>query len=185
MALIKCPECNHEMSDTAKTCPNCGYRLSKKRLVQGKGKAIGILIAIVSVLVIVLVVFGVGKKIKTKKEEARKEESQKEKVYRGTDENSAEELRHFIELLTYDKDILEELVAAIGYNSSERDFVRVDRNEIKFCLDAPKMKAAIMKEYGELNGIFFKSEKYRESTFVITIKTHSEYSNATVCGKWE
>lgn len=27
MALINCPECNHEISDTAKSCPNCGYRI--------------------------------------------------------------------------------------------------------------------------------------------------------------
>ena len=27
MALIKCPECNHEISDKAKMCPNCGYEL--------------------------------------------------------------------------------------------------------------------------------------------------------------
>lgn len=26
MALIKCPECGKEMSDTAKTCPHCGYK---------------------------------------------------------------------------------------------------------------------------------------------------------------
>lgn len=25
MALINCPECGHQMSDTAKRCPNCGY----------------------------------------------------------------------------------------------------------------------------------------------------------------
>lgn len=25
MALIKCPECGKEMSDKAKSCPNCGY----------------------------------------------------------------------------------------------------------------------------------------------------------------
>lgn len=25
MALIKCPECNKEVSDKAKTCPHCGY----------------------------------------------------------------------------------------------------------------------------------------------------------------
>lgn len=28
MALIKCPECNKEISDTAKRCPNCGYNFS-------------------------------------------------------------------------------------------------------------------------------------------------------------
>ena len=25
MALIKCPECGHDVSDTAASCPNCGY----------------------------------------------------------------------------------------------------------------------------------------------------------------
>ncbi len=29
MALIKCPECNKDVSDTAETCPHCGYRLKK------------------------------------------------------------------------------------------------------------------------------------------------------------
>lgn len=29
MALIKCPECTHEVSDKALSCPNCGYRISK------------------------------------------------------------------------------------------------------------------------------------------------------------
>lgn len=30
MALIVCPECRKEISDTASSCPNCGYRLKKK-----------------------------------------------------------------------------------------------------------------------------------------------------------
>ncbi len=25
MALVKCPECGKEVSDTANACPNCGY----------------------------------------------------------------------------------------------------------------------------------------------------------------
>lgn len=29
MALIKCPECGKEVSDTARTCPNCGYKIKK------------------------------------------------------------------------------------------------------------------------------------------------------------
>ena len=29
MALINCPECNKEISDTAPSCPNCGYVLKK------------------------------------------------------------------------------------------------------------------------------------------------------------
>ena len=29
MALINCPECNKEVSDIAKTCPNCGFPISE------------------------------------------------------------------------------------------------------------------------------------------------------------
>lgn len=29
MALIKCPECGQEISDTAKSCPHCGYKTEK------------------------------------------------------------------------------------------------------------------------------------------------------------
>jgi RNA polymerase subunit RPABC4/transcription elongation factor Spt4 len=25
MALVKCSDCNHKISDSAKTCPNCGH----------------------------------------------------------------------------------------------------------------------------------------------------------------
>lgn len=31
MALIYCPECNHQVSDTAETCPNCGFDLKNKQ----------------------------------------------------------------------------------------------------------------------------------------------------------
>ena len=27
MALIKCPECNNEVSDKAETCPHCGMKV--------------------------------------------------------------------------------------------------------------------------------------------------------------
>ena len=29
MALIKCPECQSEVSDKAKTCPKCGYQIDE------------------------------------------------------------------------------------------------------------------------------------------------------------
>lgn len=31
MALIKCSECGNSVSDTAKTCPHCGYNLSAEK----------------------------------------------------------------------------------------------------------------------------------------------------------
>ena len=34
MALINCPECNHEVSDTATICPNCGFALRKDINIQ-------------------------------------------------------------------------------------------------------------------------------------------------------
>ncbi|HAB36962.1 MAG TPA: hypothetical protein DCE52_02980 [Rhodobacteraceae bacterium] len=37
MALIKCPECEKEVSSTTKNCPACGYVLNKpKRSIMGK-----------------------------------------------------------------------------------------------------------------------------------------------------
>ena len=30
MTLIKCPECNHEVSDKAQACPNCGFVVNTK-----------------------------------------------------------------------------------------------------------------------------------------------------------
>ena len=29
MALMNCPECNREISDTVEQCPHCGYQLKK------------------------------------------------------------------------------------------------------------------------------------------------------------
>ena len=36
MALIKCPECGKEISDEAKSCPNCGYRIRKSNVAKHK-----------------------------------------------------------------------------------------------------------------------------------------------------
>ncbi len=41
MALLKCPECKHNVSDKANACPNCGYPMNtptstKPRIRNGK-----------------------------------------------------------------------------------------------------------------------------------------------------
>jgi len=41
MALINCPECQREISDTAETCPNCGYPLAKKESSKIKSTPLG------------------------------------------------------------------------------------------------------------------------------------------------
>ncbi|MFK7780369.1 MAG: zinc ribbon domain-containing protein [Candidatus Gracilibacteria bacterium] len=37
MAMINCPECNEEVSDSASKCPKCGFQINKsKRSIFGK-----------------------------------------------------------------------------------------------------------------------------------------------------
>ena len=31
MAIIKCPECGHAVSDQAKSCPNCGFTINENK----------------------------------------------------------------------------------------------------------------------------------------------------------
>ena len=44
MALTKCKECNHEISDQAQSCPNCGAPQKPKSKGMGLGKWILILL---------------------------------------------------------------------------------------------------------------------------------------------
>ena len=46
MALIKCPECGKEISDSVNKCPHCGYQMKKRK------KSIGIIIAILIIALI-------------------------------------------------------------------------------------------------------------------------------------
>lgn len=54
MALIQCPECNKQVSDSAKTCPHCGYKLNVQQVKYRNTIILGI---IVSVIVVGLLVF--------------------------------------------------------------------------------------------------------------------------------
>lgn len=64
MALIHCPECNHEVSDTAKKCPNCGYKIIKQinPIVLKRIKTISLIVLIAGIL---LFVIGMGWSIST------------------------------------------------------------------------------------------------------------------------
>lgn len=44
MALINCPECKHEVSDKAKYCPNCGYKICIGNNVPFISKLTGIIL---------------------------------------------------------------------------------------------------------------------------------------------
>ena len=65
MALIKCSECGKEISDTAKSCPNCGYTIHNKKsflhfLNDGTNCIISIVINIV-LSIIGITMFSKGK----------------------------------------------------------------------------------------------------------------------------
>ncbi len=52
MALVKCPECGHDVSNTAKRCPNCGFKLPKpQKSLEEKKKA--------RLLTVILVISGI------------------------------------------------------------------------------------------------------------------------------
>ncbi len=57
MALFSCPECGRQVSDTAKFCPTCGYKLAKqkkqKNPISKKTKSIIIASAVAGILIIV------------------------------------------------------------------------------------------------------------------------------------
>ena len=64
MALIKCPECGREVSDQAKTCPQCGFKVKlikkrekKSRAVDGRKIMKYLVIIIPSVLVLSFCVY--------------------------------------------------------------------------------------------------------------------------------
>lgn len=64
MALIICPECKKQISDSASSCPNCGYQLTAEKVdaikkveqQNQKGCAIGCL----SILAIFFIIFLIG-----------------------------------------------------------------------------------------------------------------------------
>lgn len=79
MSLINCPECNKEVSDTAKSCPHCGYNIEKyiadsqhKEVVTNKSEApeikkpskTGLIIGIIALIFIVIITILVVKQKK-------------------------------------------------------------------------------------------------------------------------
>jgi len=57
MALIKCPECGREVSDTARACPCCAYPLGAPTLIEQtakRWKSVQILGAVLMLLGLVL-----------------------------------------------------------------------------------------------------------------------------------
>ena len=58
MALVECPECKKQVSDTAKVCPSCGYKLDAEK-VKKRNKIIkrSILFILLATIVIGLSIY--------------------------------------------------------------------------------------------------------------------------------
>ena len=52
MSLIKCPECQKDISDSAKICPNCGYSLKSKYIKSIKTNKKILLLPVITIVVL-------------------------------------------------------------------------------------------------------------------------------------
>ena len=60
MALVKCPECGNDVSDTARTCPHCGYNLRIKNTEQKpRRKKKWLPFVIIGGVLLTILIFGV------------------------------------------------------------------------------------------------------------------------------
>ena len=68
MALIQCPECKHEVSEHAVSCPSCGYTINAKtETTKRKSKMLLIILLIcIAIICVACIVFGINNKIKNK-----------------------------------------------------------------------------------------------------------------------
>lgn len=62
MALIKCPECNKEISEFAKTCPSCGYKIKSPKQKKRNKVNLGIILLVATVCIGVIVIYSINKR---------------------------------------------------------------------------------------------------------------------------
>jgi len=55
MALINCPECQKEISDEAKRCPNCGFDLHREKKTKLKNLILGGIGAIIAIILVITI----------------------------------------------------------------------------------------------------------------------------------
>lgn len=56
MALIKCPKCKHEISDTTKKCIHCGTRLKEKKRISKKKIPLLIILIVLSITIAIITI---------------------------------------------------------------------------------------------------------------------------------
>lgn len=64
MALINCPECNREISDTAKVCPSCGYKINLQKYKKRNKIIFGVILSVIIVSIGFYVIYSINKRNK-------------------------------------------------------------------------------------------------------------------------
>lgn len=84
MAIITCPECKKKISETADSCPNCGYKLTPEKVTVIKKKEQQVGIGCLSVIVIFVILYMIGSfssdNTKTTTAPKTKEETRQEQI---------------------------------------------------------------------------------------------------------
>ena len=68
MSLIKCPECQHQISEQANSCPNCGYIINAKTKKYKTKILITIVLICIIIIGIICVVFMINNKNNNQKQ---------------------------------------------------------------------------------------------------------------------
>ncbi len=180
MALIKCPECGHEISEKAKMCPNCGYQVNGEEPNDSRKNKnfLSKMILVVGVMIITLLVIGciISTCLKNSKTEKVKD-AQETDNEAPTFQNLPKELVYYIGDDVDFHDIIKENEVKVVDNIDTDIEIQIDYSEIS--LDVP----------GEYKLFLTAEDKAGNETQLeipVQIKdyeTHKNYINATTLEK--
>lgn len=180
MALIKCPECNNDISELAKSCPHCGYRIKNPKDMRNRK------ILIVSLAALMVLILGIilTKTIINKAQEKKEKQKQEEMLLRRSDVDKAEEFRHTVEVCLYKPEVYEELSSFI--RNYQTVYIQLSKTGVEYSVRAPELEEALEDVYGDkLSEKMFKSKVYSAKVFVVTVIIQDEYSTPIVQGTWK
>ena len=122
------------------------------------------------------------------KEDAKEAEKQVE------DENLAEEIRHFVEVVAFSEpEFYKKLADSIPDGEKGVDVIRIGKNRIEYCIDSPELEEWVAEIYGEeqlkkflADG--FNSAKYCEMEYTVTFQENQSEADSyeyEVIGTWK
>ncbi|MBO4695675.1 MAG: hypothetical protein J5643_00175 [Lachnospiraceae bacterium] len=116
-----------------------------------------------------------------------KAESSEEAFLESLDEETAEELRHFIEIELADIDTYDEMEAALGDALGYREMFVLTSDGLRYLSNLPEIKKRLNNNYGDTlsKGNCFKSKKYKNREYIISVKLPAKSKDAMqIVGIW-